>query len=92
MAKRIDEFQTGSREEYLCLYLYAWASYKRGDVPDAGEFEYINNRVMSKFPNAEFVQMRRTPIPSGSCKIPFTHVIWEFEWIIYDHNQESEVK
>jgi hypothetical protein len=63
--------------------LYAWASYKRGDVPDAGEYEYINNRVMSKYPNAEFVHMRRTPIPTGNVKIPFTHVRWEFEWVVY---------
>ena len=90
MAKRIEEFRTGSRKECSCLYLYAWASYKRGDVPDAGEFEYINNRVMSKYPNAEFVQMRRTPIPTGNCKVPFTHVRWEFQWVVYKN--ESEVK
>jgi hypothetical protein len=34
--------------------------------------------------------MRRTPIPTGSCKIPFTHVRWEFEWVVYE--KESEVK
>lgn len=92
MAKRIEEFRTGSRKEYSCLYLYAWASYKRGDVPDAGEFEYINNRVMSKYPNAEFTHMHRIPIPTGSCKIPFTHVRWEFEWAVYDYKKGSEVK
>lgn len=90
MAKRIDEFITDRREGGSCIYLYAWASYKRGDVPDAGEFEYINNRVMSKYPNAELVQMRRTPIPTGSCKIPFTHVRWEFEWVVYENESEAK--
>jgi hypothetical protein len=71
--------------------LYAWATYKRGDIPDMGEFEYINKRVADKYPEAELRQMRRTPIPTGDVTIPFTDVRWEFEWVVYNYKKESEV-
>jgi hypothetical protein len=61
--------------------LYAWATYKRGDIPDAGEFDYINRRVLAKYPTAEFVQMQRRFILKGY-PTPPTEVRWEFQWIV----------
>ncbi len=92
MAKRLNEFCTSKCEFSNCLSLYAWATYKRGDIPDTGEFEYINKRVTDKYPKAELRQMKRIPVPTGDVTIPFTEVRWEFEWVVYNYNKESEVK
>ena len=85
MAKRLNEFCTSSRSVCDTLYLYAWATYKRGDIPDTGEFEYINKRVMDKFPNAEFVRMERILEPSNKVR-------WDFTWVVFNYKKESEVK
>jgi hypothetical protein len=87
MAKRLNEFCTSSRRIGYILKLYAWATYRRGDVPDAGEFEYINKRVMDKFPTAEFVQLQRRLIPELDASTP-TKVRWEFEWVVFEYNKE----
>jgi hypothetical protein len=71
--------------------LYAWATYKRGDIPDAGEIDYINNRVLAKFPTAELLKMTRYPVPKCNGN-PYTEVRWEFEWIVFNYKNESEVK
>lgn len=52
MAKRLNEFCTSKSLYYTGLRLYAWATYKRGDIPDSGEIDYITNRVLAKFPTA----------------------------------------
>ena len=85
MSKRLNEFCTSKRIRCNDLYLYAWATYKRGDIPDAGEFEYINDMIMDNFPNAEFVGMERL-------LEPFDDVRWDFTWVVYDYNKESKVK
>jgi hypothetical protein len=93
MAKRISEFDTYSKQMLSELHLYANARYKRGDIPDVGEFEYISNRVFSKFPTAEFVSMKRIPIPvPDPLTNKSTEVWWEFKWVVYNYNKESEVK
>jgi hypothetical protein len=86
MAKRLNEFCTSKRIDYGNLYLYAWATYKRGDVPDTGELEYINKRVTDKYPDAELQQMRRTPVPTVN--VTFTEVLWEFEWVVYNYEKK----
>lgn len=91
MAKRLNEFCTSSRIVCDHLYLYAWAIYKRGDIPDTGEFEYINKRVTDKYPEAELVQMQRSPVPTWDVTTPYTNVRWGFEWIVYNYKKESEV-
>lgn len=85
MAKRLDEFCTSSRFYCNDLHLYAWAPYKRGDIPDTGEFDYINRRVMDKFPKAEFVKMERILEPSNKVR-------WDFTWVVYDYKKESNMK
>lgn len=85
MAKRLNEFCTSERLICDNLYLYARATYKRGDIPDIGEFEYINKMMMDNFPNAEFVRMERILEPSNNVR-------WDFAWIVYDYKKESEVK
>lgn len=87
MAKRLCEFSTSSSHFGSALYLYAEATYKRGDVPDADEFAYINKRVISKYPTAEFVRLRRSLVCTVDRK-PATKVRWEFEWIVLDSNKE----
>ena len=91
MSKRLNEFCTSSNRIGHSLHLYAWATYKRGEWPDTGEFEYINKRVMDKFPNAEFVEMKRSPVPviNGG---PFTKVRWEFKWTVYPYGLPKEVR
>ena len=87
MAKRLCEFNTSSSHFGLALHLYAWATYRRGDVPDADEFAYISKRVLNKYPTAEFVSLRRTLV----CTIggrPATEVRWEFEWVVLDSYKE----
>jgi hypothetical protein len=66
--------------------LYARATYERSDIPDAGEFDYINRRVLAKYPTAELVQMRRRFIPNGYSTPP-TEVRWEFEWIVWNDKE-----
>ena len=90
MAKRLNEFLTSKRTDHSNLYLYAWATYKRGDIPDTGEFEYINKRVTDKYPDAEFRQMKRAPVATGN--FSFNKVVWEFEWVVYNYKKESEAK
>ena len=87
MAKRLCEFSTSSNHFGLALRLYAWAIYRRGDIPDAGEFAYINKRVLDKYPTAEFVSLRRTLVCTVG-GIPATEVRWEVEWIGWDSNKE----
>ena len=72
---RLCEFETSSRRESWGLYLFAWAKYKRGDIPTSGEYDYISKRVHAKFPTAELVKMCRTTIDS-------TLVWWEFTWFV----------
>lgn len=91
MAKRLNEFCTSSRCCNSTLYLYAWATYKRGNIPDAGEIDYINNRVHAKFPTAELLKMTRYPVPRLGGE-PYTEVRWEFEWCVFDYKTVSEVK
>jgi hypothetical protein len=67
--------------------LYAWADYRRGDVPDAGEFAYINKRVLNKYPTAELVLLKRSFIPEADATQP-TKVRWEFKWIVWDYYKE----
>ena len=43
MAKRLCEFSTSSTRFWNALHLYAWAIYRRGDIPDADEFAYSGN-------------------------------------------------
>ncbi len=76
---RIDEFQTSSLRICGNLYLKAWARYKRGDIPERGEVDYITRRVKAAYPEAELLEMRRRPVPKyeGS---PYTEVWWQFEW------------
>ena len=87
MAKRLCEFNTSSSNFGLALHLYAWAIYRRGDIPDAGEFAYINKRVLDKYPTAEFVSLRRTLVCTVG-GMPATEVRWEFEWVVLDTNKE----
>ena len=59
------------------IELFAWARYKRGEMPTREEFDYIDNRARSKFPNAEFIELhRRFVVPSES-----NEVWWHFRWI-----------
>ena len=87
MAKRLCEFSTSSSHFGSALRLYAWAIYRRGDIPDAGEFAYINKRVLDKYPTAEFVKLHRSPVPTAKGR-PATKVRWEFKWIVLDSNKE----
>jgi hypothetical protein len=57
--------------------------YKRGDVPESGEFAYIDGRVKAKFPNAELVYMKRRFAPVASPAEP-TEVWWEYKWIVFN--------
>jgi hypothetical protein len=70
--------------------LFAWADYKRGDIPDSGEIGYICRRVNKAYPDAELIRLNRQFIPEKNGGEPKL-VRWEFEWIVYDHNKESEV-
>lgn len=47
---RLCEFETTSSEGSCGKELFAWAWYKRGDVPTQGEFAYIDGRVKATFP------------------------------------------
>lgn len=87
MAKRLCEFSTSSSRFCDALHLYAWAEYKRGDVPDADEFAYINKRVLNKYPTAEFVQLQSRFIPKADATPP-TKVRWEFEWVVWGYYKE----
>lgn len=88
MAKRLCEFNTSSNRIYGTLYLYAWATFKRGDVPDADEFDYINKRVLNKYPTAEFIKLKRLFIPKSDASQP-TEVRWEFVWIVWNYDKEA---
>jgi len=78
---RLCEFETSSRRESWGLYLFAWAKYKRGDIPTSGEYDYISKRVHAKFPTAELVKMRRTTIADKDGGNS-TLVWWEFTWFV----------
>ena len=91
MSKRLNEFCTSSNRGTYVLHLYAWATYKRGEWPDAGEFDYINKRVTNKFPTAEFVKMERSFVPNINGGPP-TEVRWEFKWTVYDYDLPKEVR
>lgn len=79
---RLNEFSTGYRKENDVEYLFAWAQYKRGDVPTQGEREYIERRVFAKFPTAELVSQKRRFVPTAECVKP-NRVTWEFEWVVF---------
>ena len=79
---RLCEFETTSREGTCGKELFAWARYKRGDVPTQGEFAYIDGRVKAKFPSAELVEMRRRFVPASPAEP--TEVWWEFKWIVFN--------
>ena len=76
----IGGFNTSSRQENWGLELFAWAQYKRGDLPTSEEFGELANRVAAKLPKAELVCMRRRFVPVAGGENP-THVTWEFKWI-----------
>ena len=82
---RLCEFETTSREGTCGKELFAWARYKRGDVPTQGEFAYIDGRVKAKFPSAELVEMRRTFVPASPAEP--TEVWWEFKWIVFNRKK-----
>ena len=82
---RLCEFATSSREGTCGKELFAWARYKRGDVPEPGEFAYIDGRVKAKFPNAELVEMRRRFVPASPAEP--TEVCWEYKWIVFNRKK-----
>ena len=82
---RLCEFETTSREGTCGKELFAWARYKRGDVPTQGEFAYIDGRVKAKFPGAELVEMRRRFVPASPAEP--TEVWWEFKWIVFNRKK-----
>ena len=84
----IGRFNTSSRQEYWGLELFAWALYKRGDLPTSEEYGELANRVAAKLPKAELVCMRRRFVPVAGGENP-THVTWEFKWIDFT-TKESE--
>lgn len=55
---------------------------KRGMIPTQGEFDYIQKRVWKKYPNAEFVGMKRTCIARLKPTEP-EEVWWELKWVDY---------
>lgn len=80
---RLCEFETGYARDYYGLILKAWARYKRGDVPTQGERDYIERRVLAKFPSAELVEMRRRFVPSAEGEEP-NEVWWYFRWVVFN--------
>lgn len=82
---RLCEFGTSSRKGTCGMELFAWARYKRGDVPTQGEFAYIDGRVKSKFPDAELTEMRRRFVPASPSEP--TEVWWEFKWIVFNRKK-----
>lgn len=82
---RLCEFLTSSRKGSCGNELFAWAPYKRGDVPEPGEFAYIDGRVKSKYPNAELVCMKRRFYAEISAEP--TKVWWEFKWIVFNRKE-----
>ena len=83
---RLCEFNTSSRKGTCGKELFAWARYKRGEVPGPGEYAYIDGRVKAKFPNAELMYMKRRFVPVASPSEP-TEVWWEFMWIVFNKNE-----
>ena len=79
---RMCEFETKSRKGYRVTELFAWARYKRGDIPTQAEFDYIDKRVKAKFQDAELVGMRRKFVPASPSDP--TEVWWEFKWIVFN--------
>ncbi len=82
---RLCEFETSAIEGVDDTVLFAWARYKRGEVPEPGEYAYIDRRVKSKFPEAELVEMRRRFVPA--CPVEPTEVWWDFKWIVFNRKQ-----
>ena len=82
---RMCEFETASRKVGYETELFAWARYKRGDVPTNGEFDYIDRRVKEKFHDAELVGMRRSFVPVIQSEP--AEVWWEFKWIVYNRKE-----
>ena len=85
---KLCEFRTLSRKNFCGMELFAWARYKRGDVPTQGEFAYIDGRVKAKFPNAELAEMRRRFVPT--CPVEPTEVWWDFKWIVFNGKEGGE--
>ena len=83
---RLCEFATSSSKGSCGKELFAWARYKRDDVPTQGEFAYIDGRVKAKFPNAELVYMERRFVPVANSAEP-TEVWWEFKWIVFNRKK-----
>ena len=86
---RLCEFVTSSRRGTCGTELFAWARYKRGDVPEPGELAYIDGRVKSKFPEAELVEMRRRFVPT--CTVEPTEVWWDFKWIVFNKKEGGSI-
>ena len=86
---RLCEFATSSSKGSCGKELFAWARYKRGDVPTHGEFAYIDGRVKAKFPNAELVCMERRFVPVASPAEPI-EVYWEFKWIVFNRKEQDK--
>ena len=89
---RLHEFDVSLSEGTCGTELFAWARYKRGDVPTHGEFSYIDGRVKAKFPNAELVSMKREFVPASAEPTEVwwalaepTEVRWTFKWIVFDY-------
>lgn len=82
---RLSEFMTTSRESSCGTELFAWARYKRGDVPTQDEFDYIEKRAKSKYQKAELVGISRRFVPTISSDP--TEVWWEFKWIVFNRKE-----
>lgn len=76
---RLEEFCGCVRNEWDGKHIFAWARYKRGDIPTQGEYDYINGRVLKKYPNAELISLSRRYVPTNGGKEP-NEVRWEFCW------------
>lgn len=82
---RLCEFATTSRGSACGTELFAWARYKRGDVPTQDEFDYIEKRAKSKYQKAELVGISRRFVPTISSDP--TEVWWEFKWIVFNRKE-----
>ena len=88
---RLCEFTTDSTRKYYGIDIVAWARFKRGDVPTQGERDYIDRRVLAKFPNAELVELRRRFVPAAGGLEP-NEVWWYFKWIDFIHMKKGAEK
>ena len=87
---RLCEFNTSSYKDELGIHLFAWAEYKRGDIPTTDEITYISNRVLAKYPKAELVGMRRRFGPTAAPLDP-NSVKCEFAWTVYKKDWSKDI-